>query len=190
MILRHSVTWLQPTITHSAEGMPVKTWAVLKTMAADVQPATLSENEAKLFGISSQQSNAKRVYFFEDASIVEGLRMYYDGQLYDVRGGNPWSIHGVILAIPVIGETYVPPAPIITYFGPLSGAIGASVTIHGSNFNGATGVKIGLVSFAVFSVVDASTITGTIPLLSISGALSVTTAAGTGASVETFTVTP
>lgn len=106
MILRHTCTWLKATITHNAEGMPVKTWSVLKTTACDVQPASLNENEMKLFGISDQKSNAKKVYFYADDSIVEGLRLYALGKLYDVRGDNPWSIHGVILAIPVIGETY------------------------------------------------------------------------------------
>jgi hypothetical protein len=190
MILRHTVTWLTPIITHNSELMPVKTWAILKTGRADVQPATLSENEVKLFGITDQKSNSKRVYFPADASIIEGLRMYYDGQLFDVRGGNPWTIHGVILAIPVIGESYTTPAPIITYFGPLSGAIGATVTIHGYSFVGASSVTIGAVSFASYTVVDSNTITGTIPSASISGKLSVTTTGGTGQSVETFTVTP
>lgn len=143
MILRHSVTWLTPTISHGSEGEAIKTWAILKTTAADVQPATLSENEVKLFGISSQHSDSKRIYFEADASIVEGLRAYTGGKLYDVRGGNPWSIHGVVLGIPVIGETYSAPAPTITYFGPLSGPVGTVVTIHGSSLIGVTGITIG-----------------------------------------------
>lgn len=123
MILRHSVTWLAPSITRGAEGEVVKAWSILKVTRADVQPATLSENEVKLFGISSQQSDSKKIFFPADASIVEGLRAYTGGKLYDIRGSNGWNIHGVVLGIPVIGETYSPPAPAITYFGPLSGPV-------------------------------------------------------------------
>lgn len=108
MILRHYVSWLTATITHGTEGQVIKTWAVLKTTRADVQPARLSENDVKLFGISSQQSGAKNIYFKSDTAIVEGLRAYTGSALYDVRGVNGWDIHGVALAIPVIGETYTP----------------------------------------------------------------------------------
>jgi len=170
--------------------MPVKTWAVLKTTRADVQPANLTENEVKLFGLSSQQSNAKRIYFEADASIVEGLRAYSGGQLYDIRGGNAWDIHGVVLGVPVIGEVYAPIAPTVTYFGPLSGPVGSTVTIHGTSFVGVTGVVIGGRAAIVYSVVDSSTITATVPLLATTGKISVTTADGTGLSVESFTVTP
>jgi hypothetical protein len=106
MILRHSGTFLTCTAIHNSEGMVSKTWTVLKTKKVDVQPAALSENEVKLFGISSQGSNAKRVYYEQDSGIIEGLRLSTGGELYEVRGVNPWSIHGVCLAIPVVGETY------------------------------------------------------------------------------------
>lgn len=143
MILRHSVTWLAPSITRGAEGEVVKAWSILKITRADVQPATLSENEVKLFGISSQQSDSKKIFFPADASIVEGLRAYTGGKLYDIRGSNGWNIHGVVLGIPVIGETYSPPAPAITYFGPLSGTVGSTVTIYGTGFVGVSGITIG-----------------------------------------------
>ena len=119
--------------------MVTKTWATLKTTRADVQPANLTENEVKLFGISSQQSNSKKIFFESDASIVEGLRAYTGGTLYDIRGGNGWDIHGVVLGIPVIGETYTPGYS-VTYLpnGATSGTVpvdssvylpGATVTI-------------------------------------------------------------
>jgi hypothetical protein len=170
--------------------MPVKAWAVLKTTQADVQPANLTENEVKLFGLSSQQSNAKRIYFRADASIVEGLRAYYGGVLYEVRGGNAWDIHGVVLAIPVIGETYSAPAPVVLYFGPLSGAIGASVTIYGTSFVGVTGVTFNGTAATAYTVTDSATITATVPTGATTGKIAVAASAGTGTSVEDFTVTP
>lgn len=190
MILRHSVTWLTPTITRSSEGMVVKAWAVLKITPADVQPANLTENEVKLFGLSSQQSNAKRIYFGNDSTIVEGLRAYFDGVLYDIRGCNSWNIHGVVLGIPVLGETYTTPAPIVTYFGPLSGAVGSTVTIHGSSFVGVTGITFNGTAVVNYTVVDSFTITAKVPVGATTGMIAVTTAAGTGTSAESFTVTP
>lgn len=145
MILRHTVTWLTPTITRNAEGQAVRSWAILKTTPADVQPARLSENDLKLFGISSQQSGSKMIYLQNDPDIVEGMRAYTGGKLYDIRSGDgaEWDIHGEILAIPVLGETYSAPAPAILYFSPLSGAVGSTVTIHGTSLVGVTGITIG-----------------------------------------------
>lgn len=200
MILRHSVTWLTPTLSRNAEGQTVKTWAILKTTRADVQPTTLAENQQKLFGITDQQSAAKKVYMENDADIVEGLRMVYGGRLYDIRSGDgaEWDIHGELLAIPVIGESYSVPAPVITYFSPMSGAVGSTVTIHGTSLVGVTGITLGAptimqasseIAISVYSVIDSTTIQVTIPTGANSGRFTITTANGIAVSPESFTVT-
>ena len=79
--------------------------------------------------------------------------------------------------------------PVITAFSPAFGAIGAAVTLTGTNFTGATGVTIGSVS-ATFTVVSATSITPTVPTGATTGTLTVTTPGGTAVSTANFTVIP
>jgi RHS repeat-associated protein len=78
--------------------------------------------------------------------------------------------------------------PTITSFTPTTGAVGTSVTINGSNFTGATSVKINGVS-ASFTVKTANKITATVPSGATTGPISVTTPVGTATSGTSFTVT-
>jgi len=78
-------------------------------------------------------------------------------------------------------------APTITSFSPTSGQSGTNVTITGTNFTGATGVKFNGTT-ATFSVTDAGHISATVPNGATSGAISVTTAGGTATSTSAFTV--
>ncbi len=77
------------------------------------------------------------------------------------------------------GFTYVvPPAPVINNFNPVIGTTGATVTITGTNFLGATQVSFGGTLAASFTVVNATTVTAVIASGG-SGNISVTTAGGT-----------
>src|SRR5262249_17455098 len=67
-----------------------------------------------------------------------------------------------------------PPAPPISSFSPTSGGVGASMTITGTNFTGATSVKFNGQS-ASFTVNSSTQITATVPNCSSSGTISVTT---------------
>ncbi len=78
-------------------------------------------------------------------------------------------------------------APTITSFSPASGQAGTSVTLTGTNFTGATGVKFNGTA-ATFSVTDASHISTTVPNGATSGTISVTTTGGTATSASSFTV--
>jgi len=77
--------------------------------------------------------------------------------------------------------------PTITSFTPTSGLVGASVTISGANFTGATAVKFNGTT-ATFSVTSSTTIQTSVPAGATNGPLSVTTSAGTATSAGTFTV--
>ena len=77
------------------------------------------------------------------------------------------------------GFTYIPPAPVIDIFSPLSGIAGTVVSIQGSNFNGTTQVAFGGVpatSFTLFGTTTLNAVVGN----GASGSVSVTTPAGTG----------
>jgi hypothetical protein len=80
--------------------------------------------------------------------------------------------------------------PVVRGFSPLQGHVGATVTITGSWFTGATGVSFHGTPATVFSVVSDGTITAQVPAGATSGRVSVTTPAGTGTSAAGFTVLP
>jgi hypothetical protein len=80
------------------------------------------------------------------------------------------------------------PLPTITSLNPTSGLVGASVTITGTNFTGATAVSFNGTA-ASFTVVNATTITTTVPGGATTGNVTVTTPGGTSNGVN-FTVTP
>jgi hypothetical protein len=84
--------------------------------------------------------------------------------------------------------TYTP-APIITSLTPSSGPVGTSVVIAGSGFTGATGVTFNGTPAASFVVNSGSQITAVAVAGTSTGAVVVTTPAGTSNTNATFTVT-
>ena len=82
------------------------------------------------------------------------------------------------------GFTFLAP-PTISGFTPATAQAGATITINGNAFTGATDVKIGNQSVA-FTLVSATQITATAPVLGGGGLISVTTPVGTGVSATGF----
>jgi uncharacterized protein (TIGR03437 family) len=85
--------------------------------------------------------------------------------------------------------TVTPPSPpAISSFSPISGVVGASVTITGANFIGASDVKFNTTSVTSFTVNSSTQITATVPAGAITGKISVTAPGGTAQSGPDFTV--
>src|SRR6267142_3140170 len=82
-----------------------------------------------------------------------------------------------------------PQPPNITGFVPTSGPIGTVVVISGFNFTAATDVSFHGTPAITFNVDSAIQITATVPPGATTGTISVTTAIGTGTSVQSFTIT-
>ena len=80
-------------------------------------------------------------------------------------------------------------APTIASFTPTSGGVGASVTITGTNFSGATAVKFNGTASA-FTMTSATVIQATVPAGATTGPLSVTAPGGTVTSASAFTAAP
>ena len=90
----------------------------------------------------------------------------------------------------VLIQTLTAPAPVITGFTPGDALVGASVTITGTSFTGATAVSFNGVNASTFNVDSATQITATVPVGASTGAISVTTIGGTATSSSNFIVLP
>ncbi len=78
--------------------------------------------------------------------------------------------------------------PAITSFTPISGPVGAVVTINGAKLENATGVEFGGVEAASFNAVSTSQVTATVPPGAVTGPVTLTTPGGTATSPDVFTV--
>lgn len=90
----------------------------------------------------------------------------------------------------IVIPTYNPTAPSITSFSPLSGPVGTTVTIAGTNFSAtaaSNAVKFNNVT-AVVSAVTATTITTTVPATATTGPITVTVNGVTATSAVNFIV--
>lgn len=88
------------------------------------------------------------------------------------------------------GFTFVPSPPTITSFAPTTAASGATVTITGTNFTGATAVSFGGTAAASFTVVSATQINAVVASGGATGNISATTPGGSVMSAGTFTFIP
>jgi hypothetical protein len=79
--------------------------------------------------------------------------------------------------------------PTITSFSPTTGSAGTRITINGSNFSGASGVRFNN-TCSDFSVVSPTSIVTTVPLGAASGKVSVTNIFGDVTSTANFAVQP
>jgi hypothetical protein len=90
------------------------------------------------------------------------------------------------VAVPGAGAS--PSGPVISSFTPTSAAVGATVTISGTNLSGATQVTFNFNSAPIVTDTDAQ-ITTTVPLGDDQGPVAVTTPDGTATSSSEFTLT-
>ncbi len=81
-------------------------------------------------------------------------------------------------------------SPSISSFSPGSGAVGASVTITGSNFSGVTAVRFNGSQSTSYTVDSVTQITAIVPGAATSGKISVSNSFGTGTSSTDFVIVP
>ena len=82
-----------------------------------------------------------------------------------------------------------PPAPVVASLSPTSGPVGTTVTVTGSNFAAATGATVNGVAVTGFTLVNATTITFTVPAGATTGNVIVKTSGGIPSNAVVFTVT-
>ncbi|WP_086597177.1 malectin domain-containing carbohydrate-binding protein [Hymenobacter crusticola] len=111
-----------------------------------------------------------------------------DGKLDLVAGEG--SSAGTFTTAKVFLNTTVFAAPTLTSISPSSGPVGTSVTLTGTNLSSATAVRFFNGVAATFSVVNAATLTATVPTGATTGPVTVTTGGGTSNGVVFTVVTP
>ena len=113
-----------------------------------------------------------------DSVIVDGIN----------QGAVSSYVFSNLITNHTIRATFFVKVVTITSFTPTSGNIGASVTIKGIRFTGATSVKFNGTAVASYTVSGDTQITTTVPTGATTGTLSVTTSCGTGTSGSNFTI--
>lgn len=103
MIKSHFVTIQSRTATTGTEGERTYTYATLKSITADVQPASLSSNQLAAWGLTDMASNLKTMYYDKDAAILMSMRAVVEGETYEIRGINRWPTHDEAILSPVQG---------------------------------------------------------------------------------------
>jgi hypothetical protein len=106
---------------------------------------------------------------------------------YPVSVTNPAPGGGTSAAV---AFTVTVPAPTIASFTPTAGGAGTMVTVTGTNFTGATAVRIGAFASSSFTVSSATTISMVVPsgAGTVSGFITVTTPGGTATSTTPFNI--
>ncbi|HZC04494.1 MAG TPA: protease pro-enzyme activation domain-containing protein [Ktedonobacterales bacterium] len=185
--------------TVAASGCPSSGWVIVggTSAAAPLWTGVIADSNQYLSGLGKPTFGAASatLYTLFNTSqtypayhdVTSGSNLYYPATTgYDLASGmgtpDVWN-----LARDATGAT-TSIAPTISSFSPTSGAVGAGVTITGTNFTGATAVTFNGTS-ASFTVASSTSISATVPTGATSGTISVTTPNGTATSASSFTVT-
>lgn len=108
------VTIYTETLTENDEGDTIATYTQAEVIEGDVQPANLTQDEAKLYGITEIKGETKKFFyngFHENvkagnrASVLSSFTG--KSELYNIMPVNCWSVHGVVLLVPVENEAEI-----------------------------------------------------------------------------------
>lgn len=103
MIKSQSVTIQSRVTVTGTEGEQTYTFATLKTIMADVQPANLTQSQAATWGITDLAASAKKMFTERDPSIALLMRAVVESETYEIRGSNHWPRHSEFILVPVQG---------------------------------------------------------------------------------------
>jgi Subtilase family len=189
--------------------------SLLWTLGQDPQPAIAVTPKTRDFGNVSVGGSADSSFVVENTGTGTLTGQATTAAPYSIVAGGAYSLTAgqtqtvTVRFSPTAAQTFpgtvsftggggasrtvtgvgVATGPSITSFSPAGGAPGISVVIQGGNLLGATAVKLNGTS-AAFTVNSGTQITFTVPANATSGAISVTTPAGTATSTTSFLVTP
>ncbi|MDO7854309.1 IPT/TIG domain-containing protein [Hymenobacter convexus] len=126
--------------------------------------------------------------------ITCAARQYASGLTFNSTLGTTYYImvsgYGTATGTFALNVNCVPPAPVITSLSPVTGPVGTNVTVTGTDFTGATSVTLNGQNVSNINVVNATTITFTVPASASTGNVVVTTAGGASNGVLFTVVAP
>jgi hypothetical protein len=194
--IKSSGTGFRFTITNASSGTPTltdngsdlsfgTTYLIVVKYDKSASPtvATMWVNPSSLGGTEpaggvTNNSGTGAFAAFASMFIRNGSgtpKAYYD----EIRAGTTWASVTPASAVP----------PTISGFSPTSGAVGASVTVNGTDLSGATSLSFNGTNATILTNTSTQ-ITTTVPLGATTGVISVTTPGGTANSATSFTVIP
>ena len=103
MIQSHYVAIQSRTTVVGTEGEQTYTFAALKAITADVQPAQLTPVQLEAWGLTDLAANAKKMFYSSDSAILLSMRAVVDGETYEIRAINRWPNHDEAILVPVQG---------------------------------------------------------------------------------------
>jgi len=100
------------SVTTNDEGTRIKEYdftTPLDSFMADVQPATLTQEQIELYGIDEKKAHTKKAFYTRSSFMLAGNRAkvtYDDGtvEYYNICPQNEWRVHCEALLIPVENE--------------------------------------------------------------------------------------
>jgi hypothetical protein len=140
----------------------------------------------QLFFVGDGLTNSGQVQYFD---VPTGATVVYLGIPDAANYNGPPGTYGDNWGYFVVNYSVYTSSmhPSISYFSPTSGSVGASVTITGTNLQGATAVTFNGVA-ASFTQDSSTQITATVPSGATTGPFHVDTPSGTATSKSSFTV--
>lgn len=111
-----SVSILAESTTLDDSGDYISEWSPIETIIGDVQPHSMTEDEMKLYGISTIRGNV-RLFLYNGLhpNVKVGNRAKVTSALsqteetFNIMPINAWSRHGECLLIPVENEEEITP---------------------------------------------------------------------------------
>lgn len=165
---------------------------LLKSYSSLPDPASLQQQGVQILGLLPTQITPSVVASYQQAGIeVQVGRSNTTGKWNIALSAN---IDGILTDLPDTLSAYCgqppPSGPVVSSFAPATGPVGATVTLTGSGFTGATSVDFGTVP-ATFTVDSDSQITATVPAGAPPAAkIRVTGPSGSALSVTSFKIPP
>ncbi len=153
------------------------------TPTGSIAGATITINGTNLTGVSAVSFGGVAAASFTPVSATQVTAVVAAG---GATGNVSLTTPGGTVSLGVY-SFFAPPT--LTSFTPSAAAQGATVTITGTNFTGASAVQFGGTNAASFTVVSPTQITAIVPIGAPSAPLSVTTPGGTANSLASFTLT-
>ena len=113
-----TVSILEKTTEENYEGDLICSYSEVETIKGDVQPASLSQDERQIYGLSTRKGLVRKFFYNGlHPNVKAGNRAKVTSDLsgttetFEIMPVNAWTRHGVCLLIPVeneVEEGFVP----------------------------------------------------------------------------------